>query len=81
MFCATSFRVSMVTEEGLREISERGLRRSRECEAPHERRGRNDGLLKTSDLYVNRFKKGSGPSGLKLWLRVHDAAGVVARWF
>src|SRR5437879_3733324 len=25
----------------------------------------------------NRFKRGSGPSGLKLWLRVHDAAGVV----
>jgi hypothetical protein len=29
----------------------------------------------------NRFKRGSGPSELKLWLRVHDAAGVVARWF
>src|ERR1700730_7893401 len=29
----------------------------------------------------NRFKRGSGPSELKLWLRVHDAAGVVAGWF
>src|SRR5271155_5267321 len=29
----------------------------------------------------NGFKRGSGPSELKLWLREHDAAGVVARWF
>jgi hypothetical protein len=29
----------------------------------------------------NRFKRGSGSSELKLWLRTDDAAGVVARWF
>jgi hypothetical protein len=29
----------------------------------------------------NRFKRGSGPSELKLWLQNDDAAGVVARWF
>jgi len=28
----------------------------------------------------NRIKRGSGPSGLKLRLRMHGAAGVVARW-
>ena len=26
----------------------------------------------------NGFKRGSGPSELKWWLRMHDAAGVVA---
>ena len=29
----------------------------------------------------NKFKRRSGPSELKLWLQVHDAAGVVARRF
>jgi hypothetical protein len=29
----------------------------------------------------NRFKRGSGPSELKLWLQTDDAAGVVVRWF
>jgi hypothetical protein len=29
----------------------------------------------------NRFKRGSGPSEMKLWLQTDDAAGVVARWF
>jgi hypothetical protein len=29
----------------------------------------------------NRFKRGFGPSELKFWLRLPDAAGVVARWF
>ena len=29
----------------------------------------------------NGFKRGSGPSELKLWLQSGDAAGVVARWF
>jgi hypothetical protein len=29
----------------------------------------------------NRFKRGSGPSELNLWLQSGDAAGVVARWF
>ena len=29
----------------------------------------------------NGFKRGSGPSELKLWLQTDGAAGVVARWF
>lgn len=29
----------------------------------------------------NGFKRGFGPSELKLWLQTDDAAGVVARWF
>jgi hypothetical protein len=29
----------------------------------------------------NRFKRGSGPSELKLRPRMHDAAGDAARWF